>query len=400
MNILVTGAKGFIGKNLCESLKCVRDGKDRTRPWLHIEDIYEYDIDSSSEELSDYCRKADFVFHLAGVNRPKDEKEFRTGNVGLSGDVLSELSKQGSTATVVLSSSVQATLSGRFGVSEYGISKRDAEELVFSYGEKTGVPVYVYRFPNVAGKWARPNYNSAIVTFCYNISRGLPVTVNNRETVLDILFVEDLVAEFIDNALKGTPSRCDFEGTDPVFKETGRYCGCPVTYKASLGSIVDTLYAFNDFGNTLVIPEMKEGSFEKKLISTFISYFPGEKVSVCPKTSSDSRGAFTELIKKPGFGQISVNVTRPFETKGQHWHHAKWEIFTVVSGRALIRERQIGSDTVIEKEVSGDTPENVFMLPGYTHSIKNISEKDDLVTIMYANEVFDSERPDTFRENV
>ncbi len=400
MNILVTGARGFIGKNLCESLKNIRDGKDTSREGLSIGDIYEYDTDSDPASLDGYCRKADFVFHFAGVNRPKDPSEFSSGNTGFSEILLSKLKAAGNRAPVVLSSSVQATLAGRFGVSPYGISKKECEDLFFGYKEETGAEVYVYRFPNVAGKWAKPNYNSAVVTFCYNISRGLPVTVNDRSTVLDILFVEDLVDEMIDHALKGIPSRCDFDGTRPVFKESGKYCGCPVTYEKSLGDICDLLYSFNGFGEDLTLPLMPEGSFEKKLFSTFLSYFPEERVALATDPKSDSRGSFTELVKNPGCGQISINVTKPGETKGNHWHHSKWEIFAVVSGKGVIRQRQIGTDRVIETEVSGDRITEVFTLPGYTHNITNTSKTEDLITLMYANEILDKERPDTFREEV
>ena len=400
MNILVTGAKGFIGKNLCENLKNIRDGKDKTRPSLAIEDIYEYDVGNGEEELRAFCGKADFVFHLAGVNRPKDKAEFREGNVSFSEKLLRMLSEAGSRAPVVLSSSVQATLSGRFGVSDYGISKKDCEEAFFKYGSEIGASVYVYRFPNVVGKWAKPNYNSAVVTFCFNIARGLPVTVNDRSTVLDILFVEDLVDELIDFALAGKPHRCRFEGTEPFEDANGTYCFCPVTYKASLGDICDILERFREFPKTLTLPDMPAGSFVKKLISTYISYLPEEGVSVKPELKEDSRGSFAELIKNPGAGQVSINVTNPGEVKGLHWHNAKWEIFSVVSGRGLIRMRQIGGDKVIEKRVSGDDPEMVFMLPGYTHSIENVCESEKLVTVMYANEIFDETKPDTFREIV
>ena len=400
MNILVTGAKGFIGKNLCENLKNIRDGKDRTRPSLQIGDIYEYDVDSFPDALAYYCRNADFVFHLAGVNRPSDSLEFRSGNVKFSEDLIGLLKAKGSRASVVLSSSVQATLSGRFGVSEYGMSKKECEELFFGYAKETGNDVFVYRFPNVVGKWSRPNYNSAVVTFCYNIARDLPVTVNDRNTVLDVLFVEDLVNELIDHALTGKPHRCDFEGTEPVYSGTGRYCSCPVTYKASLGLIYDTLVSFRDFDKTFTLPEMAPDSFVKKLISTYISYFPAERAVVSPVKNEDQRGSFSELIKNPGAGQISVNVTRPGEIKGKHWHNSKWEIFTVVSGEGIIKQRMIGSDQVIETRVSGSDPKLVFMLPGYTHSIENTSGKEDLVTLMYANEIFDGGKPDTFREDV
>lgn len=400
MNILVTGAKGFIGRNLCENLKNIRDGKDKTRPSVAVEDIYEYDVDCERSALEAFCAKADFVFHLAGVNRPKDPSEFKKGNVDFSAELLEILASKKSRATVVLSSSVQATLTGRFGVSDYGLSKKECEEAFFKYAQETANDVYVYRFPNVAGKWARPNYNSAVVTFCYNVARGLPVTVNDRATVLDLLFVDDLVNEFIDFALAKKPHRCGFEGTEPVPDENGRYCYVPTTYKASLGEIYDALAAFKDFPKTLTLPDMPSGSFMKKLISTYISYLPEEGAEVKPVAKTDARGSFSELIKNPGCGQVSINVTNPGEIKGLHWHNLKWEIFTVVSGTGLIRQRQIGSDKVIETRVSGDDISMVFMLPGYTHSIENTSKSEKLVTLMYANEIFDSGRPDTFREPV
>lgn len=400
MNILVTGAGGFIGRNLCENLKNIRDGKDKTRGSLNVENVYEYDTGNGPEELSSFCGKADFVFHLAGVNRPKDVSEFRSGNVDFTETLLNELRKSGKKTPVAFSSSVQATLAGRFGVSEYGISKKECEEAVRRYGEETGAEVYVYRFPNVAGKWSRPNYNSAVVTFCHNVSRDIPVTVNDRETVLDVLFVDDLVNEFIDFALSGKPHRCDFSGTEPVFSEKGQYCACPATYRETLGNIYDMLCGFRDFGVSLELPSFGKGSFEKKLLSTYISYMPPERAFVKPALRSDSRGSFSELIKNPGAGQVSLNITKPGETKGQHWHNQKWEIFIVVSGEGVIRQRQIGSDRIFETKVSGKEPALVFMLPGYTHSIANTSESDDLVTVMYANEIFDGARPDTFREEV
>lgn len=406
MNILVTGAKGFIGRNLCENLKNVRDCKDPARPHIHIEDIYEFDTDSSDDELSLYVSKADFVFHLAGVNRPKNSSEFKTGNVELTAKLLELLEKKNGKTPVMLSSSAQASLSGRFGVTEYGVSKKESEKLVFEYGLETGAEVYVYRFPNVVGKWARPNYNSAVVTFCYNISRNLPIKVNDRETELEILFVEDLVDEMIDCALTGRPHRCGPEGSAPLKEGENSdgqpmlFCKCPVTYKKTLGEIVDILQGFKRFQDELVLPEMPADSFEKKLISTYVSYLPEEAFTVSPKVRSDSRGSFAELLKMPGAGQVSVNVTYPGETKGLHWHNTKWELFIVVSGRGLIRERKIGSSEVREFEVSGDDPKEIFMIPGYTHSITNLSDTENLVTIMYANELFNGERPDTFREEV
>ena len=399
MNILVTGAKGFAGRNITENLKCIRDGKNRTRPGLSIGEIYEYDLDSSPEELEAYCAKADWICHLAGVNRPKDPAEFRRGNFGFTSVLLETLKKHGSRAPVMISSSVQATLSGRFGDSEYGRSKRDGEELIFAYGAETGVPVYVYRFPNLAGKWIRPNYNSAIGTFCHNIAHDLPITVNDPATELELLFIDDLTEELLD-CMEGHPHRCGYDGVNPVPAEDGRYCWCPVTHKATLGRIAELLETFRRQPETLMMPSIPAGSFEKKLYSMYLSYLPKEKIAFDLKTNRDDRGSFTELMKTADAGQFSVNISAPGMTKGQHWHNQKWEFFVVVSGHGLIRERRIGSDEVIEFEVSGDRIQAVHMLPGYTHSIVNLSETENLVTLMWANEPFDPRKPDTFREEV
>ena len=399
MNILVTGAKGFAGRNITENLKCIRDGKNRTRPGLSIGEIYEYDLDSSPEELEAYCAKADWICHLAGVNRPKDPAEFRRGNFGFTSVLLETLKRHGSRAPVMISSSVQATLSGRFGDSEYGRSKRDGEELMFAYGAETGVPVYVYRFPNLAGKWIRPNYNSAIGTFCHNIAHDLPITINDPATELELLFIDDLTEELLD-CMEGHPHRCGYDGVNPVPAEDGRYCWCPVTHKATLGRIAELLETFRRQPETLMMPSIPAGSFEKKLYSMYLSYLPKEKIAFDLKTNRDDRGSFTELMKTADAGQFSVNISAPGMTKGQHWHNQKWEFFVVVSGHGLIRERRIGSDEVIEFEVSGDRIQAVHMLPGYTHSIVNLSETENLVTLMWANEPFDPRKPDTFREEV
>ena len=399
MNILVTGAKGFAGRNIVENLKCIRDGKNRTRPGLQIGEIYEYDLDSTPADLEAYCAKADWVCHLAGVNRPKDPAEFRTGNFGFSSVLLETLKKRGNKAPVMISSSVQATLSGRFGDSEYGRSKRDGEELLFAYGQETGVPVYVYRFPNLAGKWIRPNYNSAVGTFCHNIANGLPITVNDPKVELELLFIDDLLEELLD-CMEGHPHRCEYDGVNPVPTENGRYCFCPVTHKATLGQIVETLETFRTQPETLMMPAIPAGSFEKKLYSMYLSYLPKEKTIFDLKMNEDARGSFTEVLKTADHGQFSVNISKPGVTKGQHWHNTKWEFFIVVSGHGLIRERKIGTDEVLEFEVSGDRLQAVHMLPGYTHSIVNLSETENLVTLMWANELFDPNKPDTFRETV
>lgn len=399
MNILVTGAAGFVGKNLCEALKAVRDGKDRTRPELKIDEIFEYDIASAPASLDGFCEKADFVFNLAGVNRPKDQSEFMAGNFGFASALLASLEKAKNACPVMLSSSVQATLIGRYGQSDYGKSKLAGEELFFDYAKKTGAKVLVYRFPNLFGKWCRPNYNSAVATFCNNIANDLPITVNDRTTELELLYIDDLVAEMLD-ALENKEHRCEFDGLKTVLSENGKYCAVPVTHHVTLGEIVDLLAEFHDEPATHVMPEIPNGSFAKKLYSTYLSYLPKEKVCVPLKMNIDARGSFTELMRTEKCGQFSVNISKPGIKKGEHWHHSKWEFFIVVSGHGLIQERKIGSDEVLNFEVSGDKIEAVHILPGYTHNIINLSEKDDLVTVMWANEQFDPAHPDTYSENV
>lgn len=399
MKILITGAAGFVGRNLVENLKNIRDGKNRTRPGITIEEIFEYKLSSAPEELDTYCSHADFVFHLAGVNRTKNPEEFEKVNVGLTSELLDTLKKHGNKAPVMFSSSIQATLSGRFGISEYGLSKKAGEELFFRYGEETGVRVLVYRFPNLAGKWVLPNYNSAVATFCHNIANDLPITVNDPSVELELLFIDDLVEEMLD-ALEGKEHHCEFEGIKTVQQVDGRYCCVPVTHKVTLGYIVECLERFCDQPNTLFMPPLPDGSFEKKLYSMYLSYLPKKKVIFDLKTSRDDRGTFTELIKMLDHGQISVNVNKPGAIKGQHWHNEKWEIFVVVSGHGLIQERKIGSEEVIEFEVSGEKLQAVLMLPGYTHNIINLSQTEELITVIWANEIFDPENPDTFRENV
>ena len=406
MKILVTGAKGFVGKNLVENLKNIRDGKNRTRPGIRIDEIFEYDLNSTLEELDMYCREADFVFNLAGVNRPKDPEEFRKGNFGFASTLLDTLKKNDNKCPVMLSSSIQATLAGRFGTSEYGLSKKAGEELFFSYGEETGAKVLVYRFPNLVGKWVRPNYNSAVGTFCNNIANDLPITVNDPSVELEMLFIDDLVEEMFD-ALEGKEHHCEFEGVETVQKVDGRYCCAPVTHKATLGYIVECLEKFHDQPSTLMMPSIPKGSFEKKLYSMYLSYLPAEKVAFDLEMKCDERGSFTELLKTADHGQFSVNISKPGITKGQHWHNSKWEFFIVVSGHGLIQERKLGIDfetgkpyEPIEFEVSGDKIQAVHMLPGYTHNIINLSETENLVTLMWANETFDPEKPDTFFEPV
>ena len=399
MRILVTGAKGFVGKNLCEALKNIRDRKDRTRPALRIEEVFEYDIDSSPEQLNDWCREADFVFNLAGVNRPKDQSEFMEGNFGFASVLLDTLKNSENLCPVMLSSSQQASLSGRFGNSEYGRSKKAGEDLFLDYQKETGAKVLVYRFPNLFGKWCRPNYNSAVVTFCNNIANDLPIVVNDPAVELELLYIDDLVAEMLD-ALEGKEHRCEFNGLDVLPKNDGRYCYCPITHQVTLGRIVDLIRSFANQPKTLVIPEIPHGSFAKKLYSTYLSYLPKEKISFPLKMNIDDRGSFTELIHTLNCGQVSINISKPGITKGQHWHNTKWEFFIVVSGHGLIQERKVGSDEILEFEVSGEKIEAVHMLPGYTHNIINLSETENLVTVMYCNEIFDSSHPDTFFEKV
>ena len=428
MKILVTGAKGFVGKNLCEALKNIRDGKDRTRPDLKIDEVWEYDIDSVPEQLQDWCQKADFVFNLAGVNRPKETSEFMEGNFGFASTLLDTLKKYGNKCPVMLSSSQQASLTGRFGDSEYGRSKKAGEDLFLDYereflqnqelensrinstttnltnytNEGLRPRVLIYRFPNLFGKWCRPNYNSAVATFCNAIANDLPYTVNNPSVELELLYIDDLVQEML-NALEGHEHRCEFNGLEVVPTSDhvlGRYCYCPVTHKATLGEIVELLKQFAEQPKTLMVPEIPEGSFAKELYSTYLSYLPKEKVAFPLKMNVDERGSFTELVHTLNSGQVSINISKPGITKGQHWHNTKWEFFIVVAGHGLIQERKIGSDEVIEFEVSGDNIQCVHMLPGYTHNIINLSETENLVTVMYCNEIFDPNHPDTYFEKV
>ena len=399
MRVLITGARGFVGRNLTENLKNIRDGKNRTRPHMRIDEIYEYDVENTAVELNEYCKKADFVFNLAGVNRPKDPAEFRACNFGFASTLLDMLKKHHNLCPVMLSSSIQATLAGRFGTSEYGLSKRAGEDLFFTYAEETGAKVLVYRFPNLVGKWVKPNYNSAVGTFCNNIANDLQITVNDPSVELEMLFIDDLVEEMLD-ALEGKEHHCEFEGVNTILTESGRYCAAPVTHKATLGYIVECLHQFHDQPKTLVIPEIPDGSFEKKLYSMYLSYLPKEKVSFPLKMNVDARGSFTELLKTEKCGQVSVNISKPGITKGQHWHNSKWEFFIVVSGHGMIEERKIGTDEVLRFEVSGEKIEAVHMLPGYTHNIINLSDTEDLVTVMWANERFDPDHPDTFGEIV
>ena len=397
MNILVTGAKGFVGKNLCEALKNIRDNKDRTRS-IKIDEIFEYDIDTEKALLDSFCEKADFVFNLAGVNRPKETAEFMQGNFGFASELLDTLKKHNNTCSVMLSSSIQATLIGRYD-SDYGRSKKMGEELFFKYSEETGAKVLVYRFPNLFGKWCRPNYNSAVATFCNNIANDLEITVNDRNTRLELLYIDDLVTEMLD-ALENNEHHCEFDGINTVITENGKYCAVPTTHKVTLGEIADLLEQFKNQPKTLLMPEIPNNSFAKKLYSTYLSYLPGSKVSFPLKMNIDERGSFTELLKTANCGQFSVNISKPGITKGQHWHNSKWEFFIVVSGHGLIEERRIGSDEVLRFEVTGEKIEAIHMLPGYTHNIINLSDTDDLVTLMWANEQFDSSHPDTFFEKV
>ena len=442
MNILVTGSAGFVGRNLVENLKNIRDVKNRTRPNIIIDKIYEYDRENSLEELEAFCSDCDFVFNLAGVNRPKESKEFKEGNFDFASMLLNMLKEHKNTCSVMLASSLQATLAGRFGTSEYGLSKKAGEELFFDYAKETGAVVYVYRFPNLVGKWVRPNYNSAVGTFCNNIANDLPITVNDPAVELELLFIDDLLEEMYD-ALEGKPHRCEypkvgeailcaardglyydiqsvgvqnkdftlsekdftvkkvkFDGLTPLWCEEGRYCGTPVTHKATLGRIVELLHVFHNQPKNLVMPAIPKGSFEKKLYSMYLSYLPKEKVAFDLKMNLDARGSFTELLKTVDHGQFSVNISKPGTTKGQHWHNSKWEFFIVVSGHGLIQERKIGTDEVLEFEVSGEKIQAVHMLPGYTHNIINLSDTENLVTVMWANEIFDPNHPDTFGEPV
>ena len=399
MKILVTGAKGFVGQNLVANLKNIQQGKNRTRPALQIDEIYEYDINSTPQELETYCAQADFVFNLAGVNRPKDQSEFMQGNFGFASTLLDTLKKHGNTCPVMLASSIQATLIGRYGESDYGKSKLAGEELFFAYAKETGAQVLVYRFPNLFGKWCRPNYNSVIATFCNNIANDLPIQVNDASVELELLYIDDLVEEMLD-ALEGKAHRCDYDGLAVQAAADGRYCYAPTTHKVTLGEIVELLDLFKAQPQSLVMPEIPYNSFAKKLYSTYLSYLPAEKTIFDLKMNKDERGSFTELLKTLNCGQFSVNISKPGITKGEHWHNSKWEFFIVVAGHGLIQERRIGSEEIREYEVSGDKIQAVQMLPGYTHNIINLSQTENLVTVMWANEQFDPQHPDTFGEKV
>ena len=397
MKILVTGANGFVGRNLVENLKNIQSGKDKTHPPLIIDEIYCYDVDNTLAQLEEYCKNADFVFNLAGVNRPQTQEEFMQGNFGFASLLLDTLEKYGNKCPIMLSSSVQASLIGRYADGEYGKSKKAGEELFFEYGKRTGACVYVYRFPNLFGKWCRPNYNSAVATFCYNMARDLPITVTSPSVELELLYIDDLILEML-NLLEGKGRRCDYDGLTPIEKQDGQYYFVPTTHKVTLGEIVELLELFHAQSQTLVMPEIPNDSFAKKLYSTYISYLPKEKIAFPLKMNVDERGSFTELLKTGKCGQFSVNISKPKVTKGQHWHNTKWEFFIVVSGHGLIQQRKIGTDEILNFEVSGDKIEAVHMLPGYTHNIINLSETENLVTVMWANEKFDSNKPDTFFE--
>lgn len=399
MNILITGAAGFVGKNLSAALKCLQNGTDHTRPGLSIGKLFLYDRNSPPELLEEGCQQADFVFHLAGVNRPENPEEFMQGNYGFSSTLLETLKKHGNTCPVMLSSSIQATLIGRYGQGGYGLSKKAGEELFFRYSEETGAKVLVYRFPNLFGKWCRPNYNSVVATFCHNYAHDLPITVSDPSVELEMLYIDDLVREMLD-ALQGNEHRCEFDGLTAVMTQQGRYCAAPVTHKVTLGEIVSLLDSFKAQPQTLVMPEIPEGSFAKKLYSTYLSYLPKEKAIFPLKMNTDARGSFTELLKTEKCGQFSVNISGPGITKGQHWHNTKWEFFIVVSGHGLIQQRRIGSEEVLNFEVSGEKIQAIHMLPGYTHNIINLSQTENLVTLMWANEKFDPAKPDTFFEVV
>ena len=399
MKILVTGAKGFVGKNLCAQLRNIKDGKARCYGNLTVSEVYEYDIDSTVEDLENYCRDCNFVFNLAGVNRPQNPEEFMLGNFGFASLLLETLKKHGNNCPVMLSSSAQASLTGRFGNSEYGRSKKAGEDLFLDYGKDAGAKVLIYRFPNLYGKWCRPNYNSAVATFCNNIANNLPIQVNDPSVELELLYIDDLVEEMI-AALQGKEHHCEFEGLDVIPQADGRYCYCPVTHKATLGQIVDLLHLFEEMPRTLMIPEIPADSFAKRLYSTYLSYLPQEKAVFDLKMNKDDRGSFTELVHTLKCGQVSINISKPGVTKGQHWHNTKWEQFIVVSGHGLIQMRKEGTDEIREYEVSGENIQSVIMLPGYTHNIINLSDTEDLVTVMYCNEIFNPERPDTFFDPV
>lgn len=401
MRILVTGAKGFIGKNLCAQLNNIKEGKAKYYGDLVVDEIHEYDLDSTPEQLDLWCKECDFVFNLAGVNRPKDPEEFMKGNFGFTTILLDTLKKYKNDCPVMISSSIQATLAGRFGTSEYGKSKKAGEELMFRYGEETGAKVLVYRFPNLYGKWCRPNYNSAVATFCNNIANGLPIQVNDPNVVMELLYVDDLIEEMI-CALQGQEHHCEFDGVETLMKEDGRYCAAPITHHVKLGEIVDLLHQFAEMPNTLMIPEIPTDSFAKRLYSTYLSYLPKEKAIFDLKMNVDSRGSFTELVHTLNCGQVSINISKPGITKGEHWHHTKWEQFIVVAGHGLIQLRNENDPNaeILNYKVSGDKIQSVIMLPGYTHNIINLSDTEDLVTVMYCNEIFNPERPDTFFDPV
>ncbi len=399
MKILITGSNGFVGKNLTAALNNIKEGKDRTHPELNIEELYLYDVDTEREVLENGCENADFVFNLAGANRPKDNSEFMQTNFGFASELLDTLKKHNNTCPVMLSSSIQATLVGRYAEGDYGKSKKAGEELFFGYAEETGAKVLVYRFPNLFGKWCRPNYNSAVATFCNNIANDLPITVNDESVMLELLYIDDLVDEMM-CALEGREHRCEFDGIKTVLTDNGKYCAAPITHHVTLGEIVSLLNEFKAQPQTLIMPEIPYNSFAKKLYSTYLSYLPKEKASFPLKMNVDARGSFTELLKTEKCGQFSVNISKPNITKGQHWHNTKWEFFIVVSGKGLIQQRKIGSDEVLNFYVSGEKIEAVHMLPGYTHNIINLSDSEDLVTVMWANECFDPNKPDTFFEVV
>ena len=395
MKILVTGAKGFVGKNLCAQLNNIKDGKAKCYGNVTVSAVYEYDLDSTLEDLDCWCADCDFVFNLAGVNRPQNPEEFMQGNFGFASLLLETLRKHSNKCPVMISSSIQATLAGRFGASEYGKSKKAGEELMFAYGQETGADVLVYRFPNLFGKWCRPNYNSAVATFCSNIANDLPIQINDPSVEMELLYIDDLVDEMI-AALEGNAHRCEFDGVEALPCEDGRYCWCPITHRITLGEIAGLIRSFADQPKTLMIPEIPEDSFAKKLYSTYLSYLPKEKVAFPLRMNIDSRGSFTELIHTLNCGQVSINISKPGITKGQHWHNTKWEFFIVVSGHGLIQQRRLDSDEVLNFEVSGDKIEAVHMLPGYTHNIINLSDTENLVTVMYCNEIFNPDKPDTY----
>jgi len=399
MKILVTGAKGFVGRNLCLELKNIKDGKSKCRGDISVDEIFEYDTDSTAGDLDRYCREADFVFNLAGVNRPSRPDEFMNGNYAFACTLLDTLRKYSNTCPVMLSSSQQASLTGRFGNSEYGRSKKAGEDLFLEYGRQTGAKVLVYRFPNIFGKWCRPNYNSAVATFCSNIANDLPIQVSDPSVELELLYIDDLISEMI-SALKGEENNCEFDGLEVRPGQEGRYCYCPVTFKATLGEIVGYLHRFHDMPQTLMIPEMPADGFVRRLYSTYLSYLPQNRAVFDLKMNVDARGSFTELLHTPGCGQVSVNISKPGITKGEHWHHSKWEQFIVVKGHGLIRMRKEGTGEIREYEVSGDRHQSVIMLPGYTHNIINLSDTEDLVTVMYCNENFDQTNPDTYYDPV